>query len=323
MRRYWRRWLGVGWRRQAGTAPLAPLGAAALLWGVACLSGAGAEAEAGGFAEVHMRIAVPRVDGIWDELDLKLLLLIEPGHDVEEEAEIAREGMLARFPGAIDLESGSVAAQHVETGYSWVAHSATWTYNPAGKPPDLGSGDQAIADAAATWNGAGGADWSFMRGPDSSAGASLCANGTPDGETNVAWVPSLPGSTLATTCTLFPRQLVKESDIALDASRDWTTDPAEIVVDLQSVALHEFGHMLGLAHSADSNAVMFGTYSRRTNKRDLTTDDLAGLVTIYGAALAEPTPAETPTAAPTEMPSETPAPILPVPRVLVPGLVTN
>ncbi len=51
--------------------------------------------------------------------------------------------------------------------------------------------------------------------------------------------------------------------------------------DLQSVALHELGHALGLSHSSTSGAAMYPSYT--TVKRALTTDDSTGIQAIYGA----------------------------------------
>src|SRR5262249_51648636 len=51
--------------------------------------------------------------------------------------------------------------------------------------------------------------------------------------------------------------------------------------DLQSVAVHEMGHALGLDHSSDSTAVMYATYNG--TKRSLSSDDISGIQAIYGA----------------------------------------
>jgi len=61
-------------------------------------------------------------------------------------------------------------------------------------------------------------------------------------------------------------------------------------VDLLTVAAHEIGHTLGLAHSADPNALMFPRYSGP--HRFLGDDDIAGAQSLYGAASApKPGPA--------------------------------
>ena len=64
--------------------------------------------------------------------------------------------------------------------------------------------------------------------------------------------------------------------------------------DLQAVLTHELGHVLGLAHSDDPNALMFargGTAGIRTPKAD----DRAGIAIIYGspALLASREPPQT------------------------------
>jgi hypothetical protein len=64
--------------------------------------------------------------------------------------------------------------------------------------------------------------------------------------------------------------------------------------DLQAVITHEMGHVLGLAHSDDPNALMFprgGSGGIRTPKAD----DLAKLAIIYGSAPAVGSPEPPPT----------------------------
>jgi len=61
-------------------------------------------------------------------------------------------------------------------------------------------------------------------------------------------------------------------------------------VDLETVAAHEIGHTLGLAHSDDPNALMYPSYSGP--HRSLEQDDISGVQEIYGASsLPEPPPA--------------------------------
>lgn len=52
-------------------------------------------------------------------------------------------------------------------------------------------------------------------------------------------------------------------------------------IDLATVAAHEFGHALGLNHSADPNALMAPFYTGR--RAFLSFDDIAGIISIYGA----------------------------------------
>lgn len=51
--------------------------------------------------------------------------------------------------------------------------------------------------------------------------------------------------------------------------------------DIQTHALHELGHALGLAHSADSNAVMYAIIPPGLVRRTLAPDDINGIKALY------------------------------------------
>ncbi|WP_347277284.1 matrixin family metalloprotease [Leptolyngbya sp. FACHB-671] len=72
-------------------------------------------------------------------------------------------------------------------------------------------------------------------------------------------------------------------DAHFDEGETWTVNipvPAG-GIDLITVAAHEFGHSLGLAHSSDSGALMFPTYAGP--HRFLGQDDIDGIRSIYGS----------------------------------------
>lgn len=56
--------------------------------------------------------------------------------------------------------------------------------------------------------------------------------------------------------------------------------------DLQTVAMHEIGHKLGLGHSGDVNSLMYHLYSG--SRRTLTSDDINGIRSIYPYIIAGP-----------------------------------
>ncbi|XP_030553584.2 metalloendoproteinase 1-like [Rhodamnia argentea] len=66
-----------------------------------------------------------------------------------------------------------------------------------------------------------------------------------------------------------------------DADEQWSTAPSSTQSDLESVALHEIGHLLGLAHTPDENAVMYAIMMPGALKRDLRQDDIDGIRALY------------------------------------------
>ncbi|KAJ4813908.1 Metalloendoproteinase 2-MMP [Rhynchospora pubera] len=75
----------------------------------------------------------------------------------------------------------------------------------------------------------------------------------------------------------------------LDASETWiasgdvTKSSSNVAVDLESVAVHEIGHLLGLGHSTVEDAIMYPTLTVRTRKVDLAQDDVSGVQNLYGS----------------------------------------
>ena len=143
-----------------------------------------------------------------------------------------------------------------------------------------------IQAAATTWGGAG-ARFSFSYRGTSDSFPKLSTN---DNNTVVdldyTSSPDYPGEAPLryTTSGCFI-----DADIILDYRRYrdgvWSTSATipSTKVDVQGVALHEFGHVLGLAHDNQPYAVMhFATYAGE-NQRSLSARDKDGAKYIYGA----------------------------------------
>ncbi|XP_020217956.1 metalloendoproteinase 2-MMP isoform X1 [Cajanus cajan] len=75
----------------------------------------------------------------------------------------------------------------------------------------------------------------------------------------------------------------------LDEAEDWvasgdvTEASVSNAVDLESVAVHEIGHLLGLGHSSVEEAIMYPTISAKTKKVELNEDDVLGIQELYGS----------------------------------------
>jgi hypothetical protein len=65
-----------------------------------------------------------------------------------------------------------------------------------------------------------------------------------------------------------------------DEEHAWV-DGASGGFDIETVALHEIGHLLGLLHTDVSGSVMFPTVSANSTLRRLQSDDLAGIRALY------------------------------------------
>ncbi|KAG6426354.1 hypothetical protein SASPL_110576 [Salvia splendens] len=74
-----------------------------------------------------------------------------------------------------------------------------------------------------------------------------------------------------------------------DGEENWVTDgnfmngSPRSAVDLESVAVHEIGHLLGLGHSSVEEAIMYPTISSGTRKVELANDDIMGIQELYGS----------------------------------------
>lgn len=76
----------------------------------------------------------------------------------------------------------------------------------------------------------------------------------------------------------------------LDGDENWVIDGDFLsapslasAVDLESVAVHEIGHLLGLGHSSVEEAIMYPSIGSATRKVELTKDDIQGIQMLYGS----------------------------------------
>jgi len=273
---------------------------------VVYVSAPGAKADSGEkFRDVETVFLVPQ-DGQWYTVKIGFFMFDNGDGNFDQAADTARTEMLARFPGALEVPPDSVSAQYVLSGFKWMSNPS-WTYNGDGSHAGVaGTARTSMQAAANTWGTASGGAIALTGGFPSTEGTGACGGGGTNGENTVGW-GAQSGSVLAVTCSWFsnngnPKPAV-EFDMEFDPDWNWTTGNSP-QIDVQSVALHEFGHALGLNHSATSAAVMFASYSSGSLKRTPHADDIAGLEALYGGGGAGPT--NTPTATNTPIPTATP-----------------
>ena len=91
------------------------------------------------------------------------------------------------------------------------------------------------------------------------------------------------------TCGSLTVDKVTDADVAFNLSYDYTT-PAQgscsNEIYLDSVVAHEVGHVIGLAHSANSGALMYATVAFCQDKTQ-SSDDISGRNALYNCTLVE------------------------------------
>lgn len=175
-------------------------------------------------------------------------------------------------------------------------------HSDGGPVPDL-LWEDAVRDALAQWAGVDGADLRFEEGavfvgdpcPDGPLPEGAgdydehCAGRTEDVDfesvfsfLTETW-PFGPEVIAQTTVSWDSSATLVDADIAFNAVYyEFTTGDDGVRTDLLSILTHETGHMLGLAHSADSDATMFAVYEQgQTHLRSLEDDDREGIRWLY------------------------------------------
>ncbi|MCL5734596.1 MAG: S-layer homology domain-containing protein [Actinobacteria bacterium] len=187
-------------------------------------------------------------------------------------------------PVTVTNSSGRTSAGydfHVTFGYGgmrWDSASVGFRVNP--NAPGITRERELVDAAAETWSEASAFS---LR----DTGTCSTTNQAYDGHNDVLWSPyDLPYGVLAATQFRVSGSRLTECDLVFNASSSnhWG-DGSGGTYDIQSIALHEFGHWLmlnDLYGPGDTAKVMYGYGETGEIVRELTPDDAAGAVWIYG-----------------------------------------
>jgi len=187
-------------------------------------------------------------------------------------------GLLATV--AVATGAGTADAFRL-TGFDWAYKSRPmgepWEICTSGMPSGAAA---VIKRAAAVWN-YGQFRFVFKGNGCSSGGAFPRLNGV----NQIDFGSQRPG-VLATNATSNRQGDTQECDMRFSDDVPFYVGTGRVPagrIDLYSVAVHEFGHCLGLAHSTiPSRPVMFPSFRDGEARRTLRDDDRRGRNAIYG-----------------------------------------
>ena len=130
-----------------------------------------------------------------------------------------------------------------------------------------------VNTAANTWSSAG-ANFAFnYMGQHNRTGGPMLNN-----YNEIMWRDLGTYNALAVATIWVSGSTIIEADMSFNTRYSWSTSGSHY--DVQTIALHEFGHWVGLDHSSSYGSIMY--YQYKGIQRYLSSDDLAGIRYIYG-----------------------------------------
>jgi Matrixin len=218
-------------------------------------------------------VAVDGVDKHRSDLRVEILVVVPADASARAAGNRALEAQGAtRQP---DVQS----AAYTLTGLRWDVLPVVQNYNPSGQATTAGR--TALTNTYGDWSSVSGSTYRITSGGTTSRCPSLvqgCGFGQRfDGFNDVGW-RRLSGGTLGVT---WYSTSIDEADMAINTRYRWSTGCRQVsgAFDLETVFLHENGHVAGLGHSSDPSAVMYPSY--QTARCTLGQDDRNGLAALY------------------------------------------
>ena len=247
--------------------------------------------------EHKFEVVLPGPDG--PEFGLITMYAVDDGADLEQRLADGEAAMLARMPGAVRADGAGVRAAFklFATPVRWPVPAASWLYNPTDSTSAMpaAAAQEAITLGADGWDNAGGSGFQFgyLGETDAPTGCNGVPTGIPkDGKNVVAW-GHIVGGFLGYSCHWRSASLVEDTPYFEMTEFDIIFEPnfAYTGTKLRALALHEFGHSLGLDHTETAQCpgrAMCGGEDALTfiSPRE---DDMNGVIALYGIASPAPT----------------------------------
>jgi matrixin/putative peptidoglycan binding protein len=215
--------------------------------------------------------------GVLDNTTSTLLKRFQRKHGLKETGQFdsaTREAMTTTRCGLPDMSNGVDFA----TTCAWNRCNLTFAFDVGTNDIPLQGEFQAVRNAFSTW--ASVVNFTFTE---------VAPGANPD--VLIGWRPAndpdhnMVGGVLAHAdfppgCSVVTNTLPKPVHFD-DTEHTWNIGAAPNTFDVETVALHELGHILGLAHSNVAGSVMFPSVSSNFTKRALTQDDIDGIRSLY------------------------------------------
>lgn len=191
------------------------------------------------------------------------------------------------------------------TAHGWYFSGSTWPTGPVVMHLQLGAAGSTLLNGCADWGCAAEdqlATWNYYldRVEFRVVRDSTVPKRDGDGVNSVFWDDEVYGEafdagTLAITVRWFRGGTTTSADVVFNEALRWNAYEGPLrratgggtLQDFGRVALHEFGHVLGLGHPDEHGQAVDAVMNSRVSDRDtLAWDDIQGAYTLYGANVA-------------------------------------
>jgi len=214
--------------------------------------------------------------------------------------------LFARFRRGAAAAAAAFSAAHLAHGFALTG--STWPAGSIVMHLQLGSPAAPLTDGATSWGAVAESalnDWNaqITRSQFSVVRDSTAAQVEGNRVNNVFFSNTVYGDAwgsgvLAVTLSFRSTRSTTESDVLFNTAWTWDSYRGPLrrggMVDFRRVALHEFGHVLGLDHpdqAVPAQSVSAVMNSMVSNTETLQSDDISGVQSLYSTAAAIGAPA--------------------------------